>query len=154
MTPYLQDLNRARMQDPGSGNDLLPAPLPAPAGAAGTTVEPGSPASNPFGVNNPFDPPANLAPVDVPSPPPLIPRGPGPGADALPPPVGATENPGSDPSIPGMNATDISPDRNDAFPNRSFADIVTSIEEGPTGRFMIGVGANSFKGVIGSVQIY
>ena len=32
-----------------------------------------------------------------------------------------------------MNMTDVSPDRNDPFPNRSFADIVTSIEEAPTG---------------------
>ena len=53
-----------------------------------------------------------------------------------------------------MNMTDVSPDRNDPFPNRSFADIVTSIEEAPTGRFMIGVGANSFQGLIGNLQIY
>ena len=48
-----------------------------------------------------------------------------------------------------MNVTDVSPDRNDPFPNRSFADIVTSVEEAPTGRFMIGVGANSFQGLMG-----
>ncbi len=154
MTPYLQEMTRARMQDPGAGDDLLPAPAPPASGAAGTTTEPALPGLNPFGLNNPFDPPANVSPVEVPSAPPLIPRGPGPGADALPPPVGASEMPGTDPSIPGMNMTDISPDHNDAFPNRSFADIVTSIEETTTGRFMIGVGANSFQGLIGSVQIY
>ena len=53
-----------------------------------------------------------------------------------------------------MNMTDVSPDRNDPFPNRSFADIVTSIEEAPTGSFMIGVGANSFQGLIGNLQIF
>ena len=71
-----------------------------------------------------------------------------------PPPVGAGEPPGTFPSIPGMNMTDVGPDRNDPFPNRSFADIVTSVEEAPTGRFMIGVGANSFQGLMGNVQIY
>ena len=53
-----------------------------------------------------------------------------------------------------MNMTDVGPDRNDPFPNRSFADIVTSVEEAPTGRFMVGVGANSFQGLFGSVPIY
>jgi outer membrane protein insertion porin family len=52
-----------------------------------------------------------------------------------------------------MNMTDVGPDRNDPFPNRSFADIVTSVEESTTGQFMIGVGANSFQGLIGNVQI-
>jgi len=31
---------------------------------------------------------------------------------------------------------------------------VTSVEEAPTGRFMIGVGANSFQGLLGSVSIW
>ena len=76
-------------------------------------------------------------------------RGAGIGGGSPAPPVGAGEPPGSFPSIPGMNMTDVSPDRNDPFPNRSFADIVTSVEEAPTGRFMIGVGANSFQGLMG-----
>jgi outer membrane protein insertion porin family len=50
--------------------------------------------------------------------------------------------------------TNVGPDRIDPFPNRSFADIVTSVEEAPTGRFMLGVGANSFQGLIGSANIY
>ena len=37
MTPYLQDATRARMQDPGSGADLVPAPAPLPGGAPPTT---------------------------------------------------------------------------------------------------------------------
>ena len=89
--------------------------------------------------------------------PPPLPPGPGRGAavaNARAAPVGAGEPPGSFPSIPGMNMTDVSPDRNDPFPNRSFADIVTSVEEAPTGRFMIGVGANSFQGLTGNIQIY
>src|SRR5262249_24756478 len=58
------------------------------------------------------------------------------------------------PSIPGMTMTDVGPDRNDPFPNRAFADIVTSVEEAPTGRFMLGVGANSFQGLVGSASIW
>jgi outer membrane protein insertion porin family len=150
MTPYLQDVTRARMQDPGSGVDLVPSPLPLPGGAPGTSVEPNVPDGAPFG-SLPFEPPANLPPVEVPSASPLGPRPP---AIPNPPPVGTGELPGTDPSIPGMNMTDVSPDRNDPFPNRSFADIVTSIEEAPTGRFMIGVGANSFQGLLGNLQIY
>ena len=153
MTPYLQDVTRARMQDPGSGIDLVPAPARPPGGAAGTTAEPDLPGLTPFD-NNPFNPPANVPPVEVPSPSPMIPRGPLPGANPIPPPVGSGEMPGTDPSIPGMNVTDVTPDRNDAFPNRSFADIVTSIEEAPTGRLMVGLGANSFQGLIGNLQIY
>ena len=53
-----------------------------------------------------------------------------------------------------MGMTNVGPDRNDPFPNRSFADIVTSVEEAPTGRFMISVGANSFQGLMGSISIY
>ena len=152
MTPFLQDVTRARMQDPGSGIDLVPSPARVPGGAPGTSVEPNAPDGAPFG-SLPFEPPANLPPVEVPSAspmggarPPVIPN--------FLPPVGSGEMPGTDPSIPGMNMTDVSPDRNDPFPNRSFADIVTSIEEAPTGRFMIGVGANSFQGLLGNLQIY
>ena len=35
------------------------------------------------------------------------------------------------PSIPGLNMTDVGPDRQDPFPNRSFADIVTVGRRGP-----------------------
>ena len=83
--------------------------------------------------------------------------GAGAGADVAPPgqpPVGAGEPPGSFPSIPGMGMTNVGPDRNDPFPNRSFADVVTSVEEGPTGRFMVSVGANSFQGLMGGISIW
>jgi len=56
--PLLEDVKQARMQDPGSGADLLPAPLPAPApGAAGPSAEPNRPRLMPFGSGNTFNPP-------------------------------------------------------------------------------------------------
>ncbi len=148
MTPLLQDVTQARMQDPGSGVDLVPSPAPLPDGPPRTSVEPSVPGAIPFG-SLPFEPPANVPPVEGPTGSPLNPRAP---AAPIAPPVGSGELPGTDPSIPGMNMTDVSPDRNDPFPNRSFADILTSIEEGSTGSFMIGVGANSFQGLIGNLQ--
>ncbi|WP_254053459.1 outer membrane protein assembly factor [Singulisphaera sp. GP187] len=69
------------------------------------------------------------------------------------PPIGAGEPPGMEPSIPGMNMTDVGPDRQDPFPNRSFADVVTSVSEAPTGRFMAGIGASGFQGLNGSLTI-
>jgi len=144
--PLLQEVSQARMQDPGPGDGLVPAPA--------TSAEPSLPGVTPFGANNPFNPPADLPPVEVPAPAPMIPGGGVPPPNRRSPPVGSGEPTGTDPSIPGMNMTDVGPDRNDPFPNRSFADIVTSVEESQTGAFMIGVGANSFQGLIGSVQIY
>jgi hypothetical protein len=128
----------------------------APALAPGTNLEP-----NPFSPNNAFSPPADTMPaVDV-SPvdasqflPPGEPEcGPAVG-NASATPVGAGEPSASFPSLPDMNTNDVGPDRNNPYPNRSFADIVTLIEEAPTGRFMIGVGANSFQGLMGTVSIY
>jgi outer membrane protein insertion porin family len=159
LMPLLGEVSQARMQDPGSGTDLVPAPEQAPGGPGpGTTVEPNPPGFTPFGSSDPFSPPLNAMPsVDVPAP------GARPGAagrggllpgNPPPPPVGSGEPAGSFPSMPGMNMTDVGPDRNDPFPNRAFADVVTSVEEAPTGRFMIGVGANSFQGLMGNIQIY
>ena len=157
MMPLMGEVSQARMQDPGPGPDLQPAPEPA---APGTTAEPNVPGLSPFG-NDAFSPPPNTLPsIDVPAPaagPP--PFAPGAGAGAFsprpgPPPVGTGEPAGTFPSIPGMNMTDVGPDHSDPFPNRSFADVLASVEEAPTGRFMIGVGANSFQGLMGNVQIY
>jgi outer membrane protein insertion porin family len=58
------------------------------------------------------------------------------------------------PSLPGMNATDVGPDRQDAFPNRNYADIITSVDEAPTGRFMLAVGASGYQGLTGTVSIF
>ena len=157
MMPLMGELPRRGCRDPGSGVDLQPAPEPA---GPGTTAEPNVPGLSPFG-NDAFSPPPNTLPsIDVPppaaGPPPFAPGAgagvfsPGPG----PPPVGTGEPAGTFPSIPGMNMTDVGPDHSDPFPNRSFADVLASVEEAPTGRFMIGVGANSFQGLMGNVQIY
>jgi len=156
MMPLLGETTQARLQDPGAG----PAPEPAPPGQGPvTTSEPTPPGLLPFGAANPFSPPADMPPIEVPVPAPGLAPAPGPAVPAVPvnpppPPVGTGEPAGTFPSIPGMNMTDVAPDRNDPFPNRSFADIVTSVEEAPTGRFMIGIGANSFQGLMGNVQIY
>jgi outer membrane protein insertion porin family len=154
----LQEMSQVRMQDAGPRDDLVPAPaVPPPGQPPATSAEPSVPDLSPFGANNPFNPPANLPPLDVPAPAPA-PVIPVPGGIVPPPnrtpPVGTGEPTGMDPSIPGMNMTDVGPDRNDPFTNRSFADIVTSVEESATGQFMIGIGANSFQGLIGNVQIF
>ncbi len=175
MIPLIGEVQQARMQDPAAGGpgpappldvpDALPMqPRGGPAGAGGA----GLPGLLPFN-QNPFSPPADrppqdvLPPIDVTVPPadaapggpgqpgiPVGPQGPPPGQ----PPVGTGEPPGSYPSIPGQGMTNVGPDRNDPFPNRSFADLITSVEEAPTGRFMVSVGANSYQGLIGGITIY
>jgi outer membrane protein insertion porin family len=158
-----------RMQDPGPG----PAAPAAPAPGAGQPLpppipdEPLAPGAGPaevvpyqFGSNGIFNPPpdtppSSLPPIAVPSPPPA------PGGGAAPPPnnrlpsppIGAGEPPGTFPSLPGGNMTDVGPDRQEPFPNRSYADIITQVDEAPTGRFMMGVGASSFGGLSGYVMI-
>ena len=117
----------------------------------------------PFGAANPFSPPPDtLPPITAPGPPgpgPAPGRGvpvvPGPGRQGIPgtPAVGAGEPPGMFPSIPGMNMTDVGPDRQDPFPNQAFADIITSVEEAPTGRFMLGVGASGFQGLNATASV-
>ncbi len=164
MPALIGEATQARMQDPGPGSDPAPAPLPVPDALPGFPPQGAgnAPAPGAGGLlaPNPFDPqPDTMPPINVPSPPPGPPpgigQGPGPGGGPPgQPPVGAGEPPGSYPSIPGMGMTNVGPDRNDPFPNRAFADILTSVEEGPTGRFMVGVGANSFQGLLGSVSIW
>jgi outer membrane protein insertion porin family len=161
--PLGGDVVQARMQDqdPG-GPDELPPPLPTPEPRLGAPGSSGPPGLMPFGSNNLFSPPPDSAPAfDPPVAPGLVPgRGPRGGAPMVgprppgTPPVGTGEPPGTFPSIPGMNVNDTSPDRNDPFPNRAFADIVTSVDEAPTGRFMLGVAASSFQGIFGNLSIY
>ena len=166
MMPLLgEGVTQARMQDPGSSVELVPAPEPlaAPSSVPRLDAGPGPPPrpAARFGASaEPLQPCAryDAARWSVPTPGPA-PAGPvrraGPGTrHPRPPPVGAGEPPGTFPSIPGMNMTDVGPDRNDPFPNRSFADIVTSVEEAPTGRFMVGVAASSFQGLFGNVTVY
>lgn len=168
----LGDAANARMQDPGPE-----IPAQPPAGGGGVGVGGGAPAAGaagpsvlaPFGAGGAFDPPVDVPPIEVPvpsTPPPGAPAGtvpmvPGPGVVPVPggppvqpaPPVGAGEPPGMEPSIPGMNMTDVGPDRQDPFPNRSFADVVTSVSEAPTGRFMAGIGASGYMGINGSLTV-
>lgn len=138
---------------PGPAPELLPAPA-APMVAPG----PGLDEEIPFGAGDLFAPP-----IDQPLPPIAVPMAPGVGgafgvpADGgrpMGPPLGEGEPPGLFPSMPGANMTDVGPDRNDPFPQRSFADIVTQVEEQPTGRLMLGVGANSYQGLTGSFILH
>ena len=161
MIPLLgEGVTQARMQDPGTGSgvELVPAPEPLPAPNSVPRLESGSGSSSApgFGSGNLFSPPPDTTP-------PLIVPRPGARGRAAPanagatpgvPPVGAGEPAGTFPSIPGLNMTDVGPDRNDPFPNRSFADIVTALDEAPTGRFMVGVAASSFQGLFGNVTVY
>ena len=137
------------------------AVVPAPADAGGA-ADAGPSLLQPFGSGSSggyFSPPANtVPPIRVPAPaadpglgaPGTVPAAPG----RSQPPVGSGEPAGSFPSIPGLNMTDVGPDRNDPFPNRSYADIVTTLEEAPTGRLMVGVAASSFQGLFGNVTVY
>jgi len=114
MMPLIGEVTQARMQDPGPGGDPGPARgrTHAAAPAAGTGPL-GAPGSLPFGSPNPFSPPPDTMPPD---------RGSLAGAPLAarwwrrslrgrtrPPPVGAGEPPGTFPSIPGMNMTDVGP---------------------------------------------
>lgn len=154
-TPFtaLGEVSQARMQDPG------PEPVqarPVPRLAQGGGASPPSAVASPFGgTGNLFAPPVDTPPIDIPIPNTMPPVNNG--APAQPPastPVGEGEPPGVFPSIPGLNANDVGPDRQDPFPGRAFADIVTSVEEGPTGQFMMGFSASSWQGLFGNFTIY
>lgn len=152
-TPFRQTQGVEVPAIPGPGAlDVPAAPaIPGPPGPAG-------PALSPFDSNNPFNPAPDTPPIPVPVPagPPVVPMAPGvaPGAAPPTPPVGTGEPPGTFPSVPGLNAFDVGPDRQDPFPGRAYADIVTSVQEAPTGRFMLGVGASSWQGLTGNLTIY
>jgi outer membrane protein insertion porin family len=175
MMPLLgEGVTQARMQDPGSSVELVPAPEPLDAPSTVPRLEPlpggasgggafgsgGAPGAGGFGSGGLFSPaPDTTPPLVVPTPAPVSPVGPSaaapaPGNRPRTPPVGRGEFPGTFPSMPGLNMTDVGPDRNDPFPNRSFADIVTALDEAPTGRFMVGVAASSFQGLFGNVTVY
>ena len=157
MMPLLgEGVTRARMQDPGSGMELVPAPEPSDAPNSVPRLDAGPPSSAApgFGSGNLFSPPpTRRRPWWCRLPAAWRLRGPRSAAPGAPP-VGSQEPPGTFPSMPGLNMTDVGPDRNDPFPNRSFADIVTALDEAPTGRFMVGVAASSFQGLFGNVTVY
>jgi outer membrane protein insertion porin family len=157
--PDMSGVGLARLQDPGPGPEGSSAP-PIPPTLPVEPLAPGpGPASVvPFGSGGMFDQPptGGLPPILAPPPgadaPPIAP--PRVSAEGLrTPPVGAGEPPGDFPSLPGGNMTDPGPDRQDPFPSRSYADIVTQVDEAPTGNFMLGVSANSYSGLLGQVSI-
>ena len=163
----LERIIQTRLQSPELLDEPLPAlppisaplaPGPGPAGVAPLAPDPGfdfappvdapvvapSLAPAPPGLLLPGEPLFPARPVNPPSPPGTIPN----------PPLGADVPPGVLPSIPGLNMTDPGPDRQEPFPQRSFADIITSVDEVGTGRFMVGVGASSFGGLSGTVILH
>ena len=145
----VKDATQVHFQNPADPPVVVdvPAEVPAPGPAAGP-----NPA---FGGPGVLDPPADaVAPIDVPripgdAPAVVAPGGP-PGTRT--PPVGEGEPPGF-PSLPGTN-TEPGPDKQEPFPNRSFVDLVTSVDEAPTGRFGLSVGVNSYQGLMGNVVIH
>jgi outer membrane protein insertion porin family len=153
----LDEVIRTRFQSPDEPprRPMTPAPPVEPL-APGE----GPAAVAPFGPGPIFDPPPDggVPPIVAPAPPaaPAPAPAPAPPANrAVPaPPAGAGEPPGTFPSIPGLNTSDVGPDRQEPFPNRAYADIVTSVDEGPTGRLMFGVGASSFQGLSGNFIIH
>ncbi len=152
------DAVRRVVQDDGDN----PAPLV-------TIDEPLAPGDGPAGVAplgegaRAFDPPPDAPVIDAPAiaapPPDALPGGvvAGPGASGEgthTPPYGADVAPGGFPSLPGTNMTDVGPDRQEPFPERSYADIITSVDEVATGRLMFGVGASSFGGLSGTFVLH
>jgi outer membrane protein insertion porin family len=139
----------ARMQQPP---ELPPLASPPPADDLEAV---------PFGqgAGGLFAPPPDIIPETTV---PVIPA-PGPSDLTLPPgrllpelgepPIGrpgvSNTPPGLFPNLPGTNSTSVGPDLTEPFPERSFADIIAQVEEGPTGRFMFGFGASSFGGLYG-----
>ena len=131
------------------GPDSPPLPPPGQAPPAGN---PGPEGAIPFGAGGQFDPAPNTVPRPA-GPPPVFPP------FNTPPVVPPRARPGAldpaqEPSLPNNNMNDVGPDRQEPFPGRSFADIVTNVDEAPTGRLMFGVGASSFGGLSGTAVLH
>lgn len=146
-----------------AGDNAGGSPLPP---AIGGGIEPpalGPGSAFPFGVGEDrdeidrFAPPINSIPEE---PTPLVP-GPQPGTlTPQPPPspnrtkpVGSGVPPGVFPSLPGSSMTNLGPDRQEPYNNRSIADVIVSVDEAPTGRFNFGVGVSSFMGLLGYINL-
>ena len=128
---------------PGSG--AVPPPGQAPPAAA----NPGPDGVMPFGgFGGVFAPPVNTVPQPAGPPPSSAPPGAPPFPNNQPPP-----NPTQEPALPNNNMNDVGPDRMEPFPGRSYADIVTNVDEAPTGRLMFGFGASSFGGLSGTAVV-
>jgi outer membrane protein insertion porin family len=145
----------ARRQGEGGLADPLPpppdlGPLPPIGAGAGDPL---------FGSSEAFAPPPGRTPdpILVPGPAPDLPPLTGPpgltnGAPKVP--IGEGEPKGVFPSLPGSNMTNVGPDLNEPFAGRSYADIVTQVEEAPTGKLMFGVGATSYGGLSGNFILH
>lgn len=176
------DASRVRMQSPGFEDEPTPSSpsragrsgngsaVPADAGLARTqgvtrSREVGDalagdsgPArvaqlDGPRAFDPPIDEPVEAPPLDV-LPAPIDSAGPRPGEGTRTPPYGQDVAPGGFPSTPGANMTDVGPDRQEPFPERSFADIITQVDEVATGRLMFGIGASSFGGFSGNFIVH
>jgi outer membrane protein insertion porin family len=145
-------------QAPPSGGAATPAPL-----LDGTALPPVVEGGNAIG-GSPIDGNAIVVPppsiITIPGNAGTVPNVPGASSTVVPEaipgaaPLGAGEPPGRFPDLPGLNMSDVGPDRQEPFANRSFADISTQVEEAPTGRFMFGLGASSFGGLSGNFIVH
>ncbi|WZO96607.1 BamA/TamA family outer membrane protein [Isosphaeraceae bacterium EP7] len=159
------EVTRTRMQSPDPAQDPIPALEPGPppsldepleVPAATAEPQPGQGVGLPFGAGADFQPPPDTPPMTVVPPPgggrrmdprPIAPQVVSPEG---PPP----SSPDGFPELPGGNMTDVGPDRQEPFSNRSYADIVTQVDEAPTGRLLFGVGATSYGGLSGNLILH
>ena len=176
------ELNGARMQNPDADAPPGPPPLGdaglPPIDVPPPSVEPGGMAPlAPIGGDpgRPFRPaPDTLPPAPIEAPPRVTPPGqvdrPGfigpfrnsgmnePGRAPSPGPAGSIYDPsnptGSAPGFLNNNINqDIGPDRQEPFiANKAYADVMASVDEAPTSRLMLGVGASSFGGLYGNLN--
>lgn len=145
------------------GDIAEPAPLdPPPAAAAPPAAAPsaapdlGPDGGVPFGAGPIFAPPPNAVPeipISAPMPMPL-PDGAPPRERSNSDPLDSTERPGLLPSLPNSNQTDVGPDLNEPFKPRAYADIVTQVDEAPTGRALVGIGASTSGGLSGTFVLH
>lgn len=160
-------VRRTRFQTPEDFAPPVPdlPPLP-PAGSVPLAPGEGPASVVPFGSGGAFDPaPGALPPIDVP---PIA--APGPRVVPAPPRSSDGTPRGTFPTMPGTNYSDVGPDRQEPYANRSLADIATQVEprgggrsfadldvevqEAPTGRILLGVGATSFGGLSGNFILH
>ncbi len=140
----------ARFQNPAPDVPIIIPPVNRPPGAGGGGAA-DAPGLQGFGSDGLMNPPPETVPIDVPRLPgqagPGLPGDPPPGTRT--PPVGTGEPPGF-PSLPGGNLSGSPTDRTEPFKERSFVDIITQVDEAPTGRLGLMVGVNSYQGLIGN----
>ncbi len=182
LMPSFGDLGGARMQNPDGPapaappplGDLPPADVPPPSAIPGGGTAPLAP----FGSDptRPFTPAPDTLPPALEGPPQRRATPPGqvdrPGFigpfrnsgmnfDDRPPspgPAGSIYDPsnptGSMPGFPNNNINqEIGPDRQEPFiANKAYADVMASVDEAPTSRLMLGVGASSYGGLYGNVN--